>query len=151
MDQRSLLALFFLLLFIIPVIFFLLTLQNTLKIISPENRKITPGNVWLILIPFLGIVWQFIVVGRIADSIKEECVKLNIPINENRPTYIIGLIYCISSILFLIPVIKTIGAFAGLILWILYWINVSKYKKLIEANKDKYLLDAEREIFHTQA
>jgi len=150
MDQRSLLVIIFLLIFIIPLIFFLLTLQNTLKTISSENRKMPPGNVWLILIPFLGIVWQFIVVSRIADSIKDECAKLNIPVNENRPTYIIGLIYCVSSLLFLIPAIKTIGAFAGLILWILYWINVNKYKKLIEANKDNYLLDAEREIFHTQ-
>ena len=150
MDQRTLLQIIFLLVFIIPLIFFLLTLQNTLKVISFENRKMTPGNVWLIVIPFWGIVWQFVVVNRIADSIKEECIKLNIPVNENRPTYIIGLIYCISSILFLIPTIKTIGAFAGLILWILYWISVNKYKKLIEANKENYLLDAEREIFHTQ-
>jgi len=149
MDQVVLVTIIFLLLFIIPVIFFLITLQNTLKTISYENRRMPPANVWLIFIPLFGIVWQFIVVSKIADSIKEECVKLNIPIKENRPTFYIGLIYCISSILFLIPVLKTIGSIAVLITWIIYWIKVNEYKKLLLANKDNYLLDAEMQIFHT--
>jgi hypothetical protein len=74
--------LLFLLLFYLPLVFFLFTLQNTLKIISSENRKMPPANVWLIIIPLFGILWQFIVVSRIADSIKNECVKLNIPVEE---------------------------------------------------------------------
>ena|SRR5688572_20806024 len=148
MDQLSL-QIIFLLLFIIPLIFFLLTLKNTLKVISPENRKMPPSNVWLMIIPLFGIVWQFIVVTRIADSIRDECVKLNIPIKENRPTYNIGLAYCISSILFLIPLIKIFGAFAALVTWILYWVKVNEYKKLIIANKDNFLLDAEKQVFHS--
>ncbi len=141
--------LLFLLLFYLPLVFFLFTLQNTLKIISSENRKMPPANVWLIIIPLFGILWQFIVVSRIADSIKNECVKLNIPVEENRPTYNLGLAYCISYILFLIPAIKIIGAFAVITTWILYWVKVNNYKKLLIANKDNYMLDAERQIFHT--
>ncbi len=141
--------LLFLLIFYIPLIFFILTLQNILKIISPENRKISPTNVWLILIPAFGIFWQFVIVSRIADSIKNECIKLNIPVEENRPAYNIGLAYCISYILFLIPLTKILGAFTVIITWILYWIKINNYKKLLLANKDNYMLDAERQIFHT--
>ena len=36
--------------FLVPYIFFLLTLQNTLKAISYENRKMPPANVWLMLL-----------------------------------------------------------------------------------------------------
>src|SRR5687768_4823839 len=86
------------LLIIIPFILFLLTLQKTLSIISPENRKMPPSNVWLMFIPIFNIVWQFIMVGRIADSIREECVRLNIPVREERPTYNIGLAFCICSL-----------------------------------------------------
>jgi len=60
--------LFLLLLFIVPAILFVLTQQNTLKAIRPENRLLSPGLVWLQFIPVFGQVWQFIVVGRIAGS-----------------------------------------------------------------------------------
>jgi len=43
-------------LFLVPGIFFLLTLQNTLKVISPENRKMQPSNVWLMFIPLFNII-----------------------------------------------------------------------------------------------
>ena len=111
----------------------------------------SPRDIWFILVPFLGMVWQFIVVRRIADSIREECIKLNIDVKEKMPTYIIGLIYCISSVILLIPFTKTIGAFATLVTWIMYWIKVNQYKKLLITNKDNYMLDAEREIFHTSS
>jgi hypothetical protein len=132
---------------LIPFILFLLTLQKTLQTISPENRKMPPGNVWLMLIPLFNIVWQFIVVSRIADSLRDECLRLNIPVNEQRPTHAIGLTYCICNIVSgLIPIF---GPLAALTIWIMYWIKVNQYKKLLIANKDNYVLDAEREIFHT--
>jgi hypothetical protein len=157
MYLASWFGIIFLVAFIIPVIFFLITLQNTLKIISPENRKMPPGNVWLILIPFVGIIWQFIVVRRISDSIREECIRLNVDSSEKMPTYTVGLIYCIFSLVYLIPsfvywisTIRTIGTFVGLVTWIIYWVKVNQYKNLLIINKDNYMLDAEQEIFHTQ-
>jgi hypothetical protein len=74
-------------LFLIPAIFYLITLQKTLETIVPENRKMPPGQVWLLLIPLFNYIWQFFTVSNIADSIKAECERLNIPINEDRPTY----------------------------------------------------------------
>ena|SRR5690242_14728159 len=80
-------------LFLIPAIFFLLTLQNTLRAISPENRRMPPSNVWLLFIPLFNLVWQFIVVDRISQSIGAECARLNIPVTDPKPTYSIGLEY----------------------------------------------------------
>ncbi len=118
----------FLAIALIPFIIFLMALQKTMNMISPENRKMPPSNVWLMLIPLFNIVWQFIMVDKIAQSITAECVKLNIPINENKPTYNNGL--------------------AALITFILYWIKINEYKNLIIANKDNYMLDAEKNIFY---
>jgi hypothetical protein len=139
------LLLIFLLIAVVPLIFFLLNQQNTLQIISEENRKMSPFNVWLMLIPFFNIVWQFIMVDRIADSISAECSRLNIPVKENRPTYGIGLAWNICNCVTFIPIM---GGLAALVTLILYWVKVSEFKNLIKANQNDFMLDAERNIFH---
>lgn len=138
----------FLGLFLVPAIFFLLTLQNTLKVISPESRKMPPSNVWLMCIPLFNFIWQFIMVDKIAQSISVECARLNIQVKETKPTYNLGLAWNICYLLFLIPVIKGLIALILIVMWILYWVKVNKYKSLMIANQDNYMLDAERNIFH---
>ncbi len=133
----------FLFLFIVPAILFLITQQNVLKSIHPENRFMSPGQVWLQLIPFFNLYWQFIVVGRIADSIKMELATTtfsfeneSIPITDNqslepRPTYSIGIAYCVSFCLSIIPTVGFIGSLAGMICWVIYWVRLAQYKKEI--------------------
>lgn len=135
----------FLALFLIPGIFFLLTLQNTLKSISEENRKMPPSNVWLMFIPVFNLVWQFIMVDKIAQSIGAECARLNIPVSDAKPTYNLGLAWNICNFLSIIPII---GGLAALIIFILYWVKVAEFKKLILANQNNFMLDAERNIFY---
>jgi hypothetical protein len=134
---------------LIPFILYLVTLQNTLKAISPENRRMPPGNVWLLFIPIFNYVWQFFVVSYIADSIAAECVRLNIPVTEKRPTFGIGTAKNILSLVGLI--IPIVGPLATFVCWIIYWAKVNQYKNLIIANKDNFLLDAERQIFNTSS
>ena len=88
---------------LIPVIFYLLTLQRTLQEVSPENQKMPPGQVWMIFIPFFGIVWQFIMVNRIADSLKAEFQKRNVQVAEDRPGAGIGIAYCTLGCCSIIP------------------------------------------------
>ena len=125
-------------------VLFLLNQQNTLKAIQPENRLIRPGEVWLQLIPFFSIVWQFIVVTRISDSIKREFESwqndsiLGLPDAEAaqllniRPTYDIGIAYCILICCSIIPFLGTFAAIAGIVCWIIYWIKLAEYKRMIE-------------------
>lgn len=44
------------LIMILPFVFYLLTLQNTLRVVSIENRTIPPEQVWLSFIPIFGLV-----------------------------------------------------------------------------------------------
>ena len=53
--------------FLLPQIFFLMTLQNTVKEVSVENRTIQPSQVWLNFIPLLGIFRQFFVIYKISQ------------------------------------------------------------------------------------
>jgi len=117
-------------LFLIAFIFYILTLQSTLNSVSIKNRKMPPNHVWLLLIPFFGLVWHFFVIRDMASSIHDEAIDRNIQLNEPKPAYNIGLAMCIVSCLFFVR-----GAFiAALVLWILYWVKISGYKNQLSLN-----------------
>lgn len=123
--------------FLTPVILYLLTLQNTLKKVKKKNRTIEPGQVWLNLIPLFNIVWQFIMINRIADSLKAEFSERNISIKEDRPGAQIGVAYCILNLCGFIPMLGGLASIAGLVCWIVYWVKISNYKnQLGEFNED---------------
>jgi hypothetical protein len=103
----------------------------------------SPGEVWLQLIPLFNLVWQFVVVSRIAKSIQKELSADNrisfeqqeqnlIAYQEGpKPTYNVGLAMCILNLCSIIPVLGSFALFAGLICFIIYWIQLSSYKNQI--------------------
>jgi hypothetical protein len=151
-------------LLLILAILFLLTQQNTLKAILPENRLMNPGLVWLELIPVFGQCWQFLVAARIAGSIRKELefrqedtiLGLSdasaIGREGRRPTYVIGITYCTlnvigillnmfltigpGSLLLLFPALIILG---GVICWIVYWVRLAGAKReLLLASPAKF-------------
>ncbi len=120
--------------FVIPFIFYLLTLQSTLLSIAPHNRKLNATSVWFLLIPLFSTFYHFNVVSKMADSISNEATEKGINIEEKRPAYNIGLAMCILNCLLLISAIKTIASIGFLVCWIIYWIKINKYKNLLSAN-----------------
>lgn len=137
---------------LVPFIFYLVTLQRTLAAIAIESRMMHPGQVWLLLVPLFNIVWQFIVISRMADSIKHECLRLNIPVGEERPTFALGLtmtlLYLGSLVLnqsSILPLLGSAASLAALVCWIIYWVKINRYRNLIIVNHDNFLLDVERE------
>ena len=133
-----------LLLFFIPLVFFiihffilifyLLTLQNTFSKISNENRKMPSGQVWLALIPLFGLIWQFIIVNNMADSLKAEFTNRNIKVEEERPGIGIGLAYCILFCCCIIPFLGILTLICGIICWIIYWAKIYNYKIKLQQN-----------------
>ena len=136
-----------LLVFVVPLILFLLTQQNTLKAIRPENRSMNPGHVWLQLIPLFGQVWQFIVVSRISESLGKELASgsedsilgVSDSVAEGgwslRPTYGIGMAYCtlITISFFPVPLAQGLFSLAGMICWVIYWVRVARLKNKLSA------------------
>ena len=111
---------------LIPAILFLLTLQRALERCSPECRTTSPGTVWLMLIPLFNIVWQFLLVIRIAESLENEFKKRNMP-REPKPGQSIGLAVCILSVCSIIPLLGFLTAIAAFVCWILYWVKISGF------------------------
>lgn len=87
-------------------IFFLNHFAKYTKSYFAGKQEMQPSNIWLLSIPFFGFFWQFIIVDKIAQSIAAECVKLNLPVKDNKPTYNIGLVWNSWFILSMVPVMK---------------------------------------------
>lgn len=119
---------------LIPAIFYLLTLQRTMDLVSPDLRRMSPGQVWLLLIPVFGVVWNFLMVGYIADSLAAELQRRNLPCEEQRPGYPLGLAMCILGVCGIIPFVGGIASLVTMILWILYWVKIAGYKRQLEAS-----------------
>jgi hypothetical protein len=134
-------ALIFFVVFVGIAILFLLTQYNTLKAIQPQNRAMSPGEVWLQLIPLFNLVWQFIVVQRISESVSRELSSNTFSFEEtepvqlyqqgNRPAYQIGMVMCVLNILGLVPLIGILARLGGLVRWIIYWVQLSGCKNQI--------------------
>ncbi len=125
-------ALLLMLLYLIPLVFFILTLKRLLAELSESNRKVHPVLLWLILIPVVGLICQFYVVIKMADALRSEFDQRQIAVEEAKPGFNKGLIYCI---LFLCGGIPQIGIFLsciGIYFWISYWIKMNDYKKLLQ-------------------
>ncbi len=123
---------FVLLLMLVPMIFYLLTLQRTMEMVAPELRKMSPGQVWLLLIPVFGIIWNFMMVGYIADSLAAEFQRRNLPVDNPRPGYPQGFPMAILQVCSIIPFIGGLAGLAGLVMWIIYWVKISGYKTQLE-------------------
>lgn len=117
-------------LLLIPTIFFLLTLQKALTRCSPANRAMSPGLVWLYLIPLFNLVWMFFLVINLAKSLGNEFAQRGINEGPN-PGQSIGMAWAICSICSIIPFVGSLAAIASLVCWILYWVKISNYSSMI--------------------
>jgi hypothetical protein len=115
---------------LVVMILYLLTLQKALSRCSPESRAMSPGLVWLMLIPCFNLVWQFFVVINIAKSLKAEFTKRGLPI-EDKPGQTIGLIMCIAPFVSWIPFVGCIASIAQIVCFIMYWVKVAGWSKQI--------------------
>ncbi|HTL81326.1 MAG TPA: hypothetical protein VL651_06465 [Bacteroidia bacterium] len=120
---------------IVLQIFYLLTLQRTMELVHPQLRKMSPGQVWMVFIPIFGLIWNFMMVGYIADSLRDEFRARNVRVDEERPGYSVGLWMCILPLTGFLPFIGFFGSIAGLVCWIVFWTKMSGYKRLLEQTK----------------
>lgn len=127
MAGASFVALFFFIfvgILILPTVFFLLTLQRALSKCYPTNRTMSPGLVWLQIIPVFGFIWQFFVVIAVANSLEREFAARRIPA-EPKPGQTVGLAMCITRVLVIIPFLGLFSGLASIVLWIVYWVKIA--------------------------
>jgi hypothetical protein len=130
-----------LLVFVLPALY-LNSLRKTLLLINLKNRTINPNYVWFMFIIFFNLYYNFKLVSSIATSLSNEFSDRNIAVDEKRPGETIGFINSIFLVLWFINAftkfdpgaVNFILSLGALITWIIYWVKIRKYKKLLMLN-----------------
>lgn len=116
---------------LVVAIFFLLTLQKCLTRISEPNRGMSPGQVWLLLIPLFNLFWGFYTVLKISESLIREGQTRSIDFGDGGKT--MGLLYLILCLCGIIPLLGILCSLGGLVCFIMYWVKIAGYSKQLEA------------------
>jgi hypothetical protein len=117
---------------LVPTIIYLAALQKALQRCAPESRTMPPGQVWLMLIPLFNVFWQFIVVLRLASSLRNEFLRRQLPLAEPEPGKTLGLAMCVLIATSWIPILGMFTGPASLVCWILYWVKIAGCSRQIE-------------------
>lgn len=96
---------------IIPSTIFLIRCIEILKIIKQKNQEITKNQLFILYIPIIGMIWVFIVIYRINNSLKR--VLNTKDYNQIKLNYINGLLFCLS----LIPLFNLIFIITNAFAW----------------------------------
>lgn len=146
MQQIGLLVVSFLIETLIYV-FFCMSLILAINQVKPENRTIQPSSIWLFLIPVFNLFWIFVIISKMASSLRNELEDRDYEIEEN-PGFRIGMFVAIvpflTYVFYLIDffviknqvitlIIGTLGIMR-LIFFIQYWMKISWYRKVLETN-----------------
>lgn len=118
-------------------IFYMLTLSKALSRCRPRNRTMEPGHVWLLFIPFLNIVWQFIVVNRVTESLKNEFRDRGWS-SEGDFGQGVGMAMCIMGLLGWIPLLGLLLGMAQLICFVMFWVKIAGYSSQLARGDDDY-------------
>lgn len=130
--------------FLVPLVFYLITLQNTLKTIQPQNRRMPPGQVWLLFIPLFNIVWQFIVVSRVAESIQAEQRARGV-MYPDASVRSVGIAFCTLNCVSIIPLVGALARIAATVCWIIHWVKVNNHRKVFLS--EPFTQEPDSEIF----
>ncbi|MDE1156229.1 MAG: hypothetical protein PW735_10945 [Acidobacteriaceae bacterium] len=118
--------------FLIPKIFYLLTLQNALKKCAPQSRTMEPPLVWLFMIPVVDIVFHFFIVLALSKSLRNEFSRRGVPGVEAEPGQALGIAMAVSACCMVVPFLGTLACIAYFILWVLYWVKIASYSKMLD-------------------
>jgi len=112
---------------------FCFTLYTILQRITPEKRQFPNWFVWIFLIPYVGFIFQWIMLPfGIPNAFKN-----TFPVNQDAiaaadTLFKLGLaqvILTMFGIFFPIHPVNQVAGIAGIVLWILYWVKIIQFKK----------------------
>ena len=116
-------------LWLVLKIFYILTLYRTLKA-TEEYHTVSPGLVWLLLIPVFYLGWQFYILDGITKGIKGKYGANGRDCDD--AAYGIGLAFCILVCANFIPYLNFITAVPCFVLWIIYWLKIAGFREEME-------------------
>jgi len=123
-------AVFYLIL-LIPALCCVVAGHGALGRCALESRTMPPGKVWLTLVPFFNFVWIFIVVDKVASSLRNEFLRRRLPLAEAEPGKTLGTAACALSLASFVPLLGLFAHVAAVVCWILYYSRITGYSRQI--------------------
>jgi len=119
---------------LIPIIFYLISLQKAMNSISLEKKPFAGGLVWLTFIPVLGVIWLLVFIIITSISLKRQLKNKDLSGDGGFGVGIAFVACTIGSIIFIsskqYAVISIIGL-ASFILWIIHWVKITKARNAL--------------------
>ncbi len=97
-------------------------LTKCLREVPEQHRQVTPGKVWLLMIPLFNLIWAFFVFMPMSDSFKRSFNSVGRH-DVGDCGRQIGLWYCLCGVASLVPYAGSLAGLAGLVLLILYLVK----------------------------
>ena len=114
--------------FLAVTVMFLLTLSKALSRCGPRARTMEPGQVWLNFVPCYNIVWQFITVNRVSESLKNEFYDRGLD-DAGDFGRGFGIAYCALGIAGSVPAIGPVFSLVALGCGVTYWVKIAGYSR----------------------
>ena len=118
------------------LILYLRTLSTALSHCRSRNRTMEPGQVWLNLIPCWNIVWQFVTVARVAESLSNEFEDRGMR-RDGDYGKSIGTAYCALNLAGAIPFVGPFFGLAGFVCFVLYWVKIAGYNRQLASRSGR--------------
>ncbi|MCO5260346.1 MAG: hypothetical protein M9916_09400 [Crocinitomicaceae bacterium] len=129
----------------VAIALFYKTMVDIMTLIRPENRLTTAGNIMLTFIPLYNLVYGFILYPKICDSISKEYTELGLK-KDGDFGKSLAITFLILAITVLIPIINIFSLVAMLVIGIIFWVKMDKYKKELEKYNKMGWGDATRKV-----
>ena len=114
-------------------VFYVKNLMDLLKEVSPKNRQVHPGFVWMLFIPFYGaFIFPFSLYPKIAESLRREFDDRNSP-QEGDYGKSLGIVLPILTCCFIIPVLNILAIIGLLVVGIIFWVKMAQYKSMLRS------------------
>lgn len=115
-------------------------LSGVLQKCSPSSRTMQPGMVWLLLTPLVNLVWSFLVVFALADSLGNEFRLRSIPATDPKPGKSVGTAMAVCGACMIVPFVNILAMLPNLILWIVYWIKIADFSRRLDTSPIQNLM-----------
>ena len=137
-DKGILFLLLLYALFLIVYALFLTSLQKALVRAGERNRKMSPGLVWLNLIPIFSWGWFFYTVHSVSGAIVNKHKELGIP-DRGNGGWILGFLSailgiasgCVTLIGALgvrgLGIVQNVFGILTILVWMVYWVRIARY------------------------
>ena len=114
----------------IIMIFFCMSMYNAMQQVPADKQQFPGWLIWLFLIPLVSIVMQWIMLPfGLPNSFKAVVGDNEAALLQIKTIHGLGLALVILITITLLPFLGLITGIPTLVLWIIYWVKVVKFKK----------------------